>query len=135
MARRREKRGFGSIRRLSSGNYQARYLAQSGERVTAPLTFLTRMDAEAWLLAERRLVQDVGSWHSPKERLIEERLQEELNAPPTFEAYAERWIESRRSSRGEPLRRTWRAAPRMWAGFLSMSSSSTAVLRIVRSVA
>jgi integrase len=106
MARPREKRGFGNIRRLSSGNYQARYLAQSGERVTAPMTFLTRMDAEAWLLAERRLVQDVGSWHSPKERLAEERLQEELHTLPTFEAYAERWIELRRSSRGEPLRRT-----------------------------
>jgi integrase len=106
VARRREKRGFGSIRRLSSGNYQARYLAQSGDRVTAPTTFLSRMDAEAWLLAERRIVQDVGSWHSPKERLAEERLQEELNTLPTFETYAERWIETRRSSRGEPLRPT-----------------------------
>ena len=106
MARRREKRGFGSIRRLTSGNYQARYLAQSGERVTAPMTFVTRMDAEAWLLAERRIVEDVGSWRSPKERLVDAKLREELEALPLFEDYAERWLEARRSSRGEPLRRT-----------------------------
>ncbi len=105
-ARRREKRGFGSIRKLASGNYQARYLAQSGERVTAPTTFRSRMDAEAWLLAERRVVEDAGSWQSPKDRLAEARLQEQLNLSPTFESYAERWLESRRSSRGEPLRRT-----------------------------
>lgn len=106
MARRREKRGFGSIRRLSSGRYQARYLAQSGDRVTAPITFVARMDAEAWLLAERRVVEDVGSWRSPKQRLEDARLREERHASPTFEDYAECWLESRRSSRGEPLRRT-----------------------------
>ena len=108
MARRREKRGFGSIRRLASGNYQARYLAQSGERVTAPMTFIARMDAEAWLLAERRIVEDAGSWQSPKERLVETRRREELEALPILEDYAERWLETRRSSRGEPLRRTTR---------------------------
>ena len=78
MARRREKRGFGSIRRLASGNYQARYLAQSGERVTAPTTFVARMDAEAWLLAERRVVEDAGSWRSPKARLVDAKLRKEL---------------------------------------------------------
>lgn len=106
MARRREKRGFGSIRRLASGNYQARYLAQSGDRVTAPMTFVSRMDAEAWLLSERRIVEDAGSWRSPKERLADARREEELNKLPIFEEYAERWIEARRNSRGEPLRRT-----------------------------
>ncbi len=106
MARRREKRGFGSIRRLASGNYQTRYLAQSGERVTAPTTFVARMDAEAWLLAERRVVEDASSWLSPKDRLADAKLREQLEALPTFEDYAERWLEARRSSRGEPLRRT-----------------------------
>lgn len=106
MVRRREKRGFGSIRRLASGNYQARYPAQSGDRVTAPTTFVARMDAEAWLLAERRVVEDAGSWLSPKERLADAKLREQLEALPTLEDYAEQWLEARRSSRGEPLRRT-----------------------------
>lgn len=104
MARRLEKRGFGSIRRLPSGKYQARYSAPSGDTVTAPITFVARIDAEAWLHAERRLVEEPEAWKAPKIRLEEARRKETTKRLPLFETYAETWIETRRNSRGEPLR-------------------------------
>lgn len=46
MARRR----FGSVRRLSSGRYQASYHDDStSERIAAPMTFATATDARTWL--------------------------------------------------------------------------------------
>lgn len=50
------KRGFGTIRLLPSGNYQARY-SMDGELINAPTTFTDRDDAEAWLTDERRKVE------------------------------------------------------------------------------
>jgi integrase len=46
MARRRD---FGSIRRLPSGRWQARYRTAKGELVPAAETFATKGDAAAWL--------------------------------------------------------------------------------------
>ena len=52
-AARRE--GWGSLRKLPSGRWQARYPAPDGEIYTArtdddkPLTFLTKTDARTWL--------------------------------------------------------------------------------------
>ena len=54
MVEKAEKRGFGSIRRLPSKRYQPRYTGPDGIRHTAPTTFETRLDAEAWLLDRRR---------------------------------------------------------------------------------
>ncbi len=104
MARRTEKRGFGSIRRLPSGSFQARYAGPSGDLVAAPVTFSSRIDAEAWLHSERRLLVEPEVWKAPKVRLEEARREEEARRLPTFETYAERWIHNRRNSRGEPLR-------------------------------
>ena len=104
MARRTEKRGFGSIRRLPSGSFQARYASPSGDLVAAPVTFSSRIDAEAWLHSERRLLVEPEVWKAPKVRLEEARKAEEARRLPTFESYAERWIHNRRNSRGEPLR-------------------------------
>jgi hypothetical protein len=42
------KRGFGSIRKLRSGRYQARYGGPGGATVTAPHTFATKVAAEMW---------------------------------------------------------------------------------------
>lgn len=41
-----EKRKFGEITRLSTGRYRARYRGPDGERHNAPVTFLSRFDAE-----------------------------------------------------------------------------------------
>ncbi len=51
---RRAKRGWGAVRTLPSGRYQARYRdPETYERVTAPETFATRADADAWLALKR----------------------------------------------------------------------------------
>lgn len=43
---------FGSIRKLPSGRWQARYTAPTGDTVTAPRTFPTKGDARHWLTTE-----------------------------------------------------------------------------------
>jgi integrase len=106
--RRTSKRGFGSIRKLPSGRFQARYSSPDGRTVTAPATFTARIDAEAWLAAERRHVETPEAWVSPKARLELARRAAEVDRLPTFRDYAEAWIASRRNSKGEPLRPTTR---------------------------
>ncbi|MGH3440023.1 MAG: hypothetical protein ACRDRN_26710, partial [Sciscionella sp.] len=101
---RSDRRTFGSIRRLPSGRYQARYCGPTGESVSAPSTFVARIDAEAWLVAERKLVEDPASWLPPLVRLEEARRQAEAAKMPSFAEYAERWILNRRNSQGQPLR-------------------------------
>lgn len=109
MARRADKRTFGNIRSLPSGRYQARYTGPSGEVVAAPVTFTTRMDAEAWLVVEReKYFEKPETWSAPKDRLKEARRAEEAARLPTFREYAESWIKNRRSSKGAPLRPTTR---------------------------
>lgn len=91
-----ERRGFGQIRKLPSGRYQARYsdpdgrLSQSGDPVrhTAPSTFDTREDAEAWLSDERKLIT-LGLWEDPKTRAAKRR------GRITFATYGNAWIEHR----------------------------------------
>ena len=104
MARQASKRSFGSIRRLPSGRYQARYTAPLGESVSAPTTFTARIDAEAWLVQERKRVEEPQDWQPPKVRLEAERRAAEASRLPTLRAYAERWLDQRRNSKGEPLR-------------------------------
>lgn len=105
MARRAAtKRTFGSIRKLPSGRFQARYTGPSGETVAAPTTYSTRMDAEAWLVAERVHVEKPETWQPPKVRLEAAQRAAAAAALPTFRDYAESWLHSRRNSRGEALR-------------------------------
>ncbi len=104
MARRTSKRTFGSLRRLPSGRYQARYVGPTGETVTAPTTFTARIDAEAWLAAERRRVEEPEGWQAPKLRIERSPPRGEAKRLPTLRDYAEQWIDQRRNSRGEPLR-------------------------------
>ena len=46
-------RQFGAIRKLPSGNFQASYIAPGIGRVTAPITFARRDQADTWLAAQR----------------------------------------------------------------------------------
>jgi len=52
MSGRPGRRGWGHVRRLPSGHWQASYPAD-GARTYAPMTFSTRRTAERWLEAER----------------------------------------------------------------------------------
>jgi hypothetical protein len=57
--------GWGRIRRLpSSGRYQANYVGPDRVRHNALTTFEAKMDAEAWLAAQRRSI-DRDEWQPP----------------------------------------------------------------------
>lgn len=98
MARRRS---FGSVRKLSSGRYQARYYGTDGRQYTArtpfdkPLTFETRADADAWLaLRQSEIVR--GAWRpvEPKPEVM------------TLQSYADAWLTDRQTKDGHPLAQT-----------------------------
>lgn len=90
--------------KLASGRYQARYsdpdgrTTESGARLrhVAPRTFDARVDAEAWLVDERRLLSS-GMWTPPALRLAEKR-----SKPLTMGDYAPGWLAARKV-RGRPL--------------------------------
>lgn len=76
------RRRFGSIRRLPSGRHQVRYPGPDGVDRPAPDTFLTKTDAESWLIRKEAEILD-GDWIDPGagEILISD--------------YASAWIEER----------------------------------------
>jgi integrase len=83
--RRRARRGFGLIRRLPSGRYQASHMAPDGRRVNAPATFGTRTDAEAWLAgAQTDISRDAWRRPEPPRRAV------------TFADYAASWLATRK---------------------------------------
>lgn len=89
MANRTGHRGFGSVRRLPSGRWQASYTGPDGARHPGAATFTAKMDAEGWLASERRLIE-AGSWVAPAARAAAAR-----RARVEFEEYAERWVGER----------------------------------------
>lgn len=113
MAGAKGPRAFGSVRQLpgkrDKGRWQAFYadphsatrLSRNGKptpvRHTAPHTFDTKMDAEAWLVDERRLISS-GLWTPPAIR----KAQRADSGMPLFGAYAEAWINERKV-KGRPL--------------------------------
>lgn len=92
----RDRRGFGQITKLPSGRFRARYTGPDTIRHAAPFTFETRGDAEAWLVAERRLMTSGDDWTPPKIRSVRgtKRL--------LFGEYAQTWLAGR-TVRGRPL--------------------------------
>ncbi|HEY1118909.1 MAG TPA: site-specific integrase, partial [Acidimicrobiales bacterium] len=58
------RRTFGTVRKLPSGRWQARYSLDAGDRITAPHTFPTKGDAQRWLAT---IEADIarGTWHDP----------------------------------------------------------------------
>jgi integrase len=84
MARKKAaRRRFGSVRKLPSGRFQARYLGPDGLERRAPQTFETKTDAEIWLTqVEADLTR--GDWMDPDAGAV------------NFEEYALRWVEERK---------------------------------------
>lgn len=77
------KSSFGSLRRLPSRRWQARYTGPDGLTHTAPITFDTKGDAETWLSTVRSDLAR-GLW------------QPQDNAKPmTFDDYATAWLADR----------------------------------------
>src|SRR5438105_1001077 len=76
------KRQFGTVRKLSSGKWQARYRSRAGDRITAPTTFHTKGDASRWL-STVETEQSRGAWIDPRAGEI------------LFEVYATEWLEQK----------------------------------------
>jgi integrase len=84
MARRRS---FGRIRQGRSKRWEAAYIGPDNALHHAPATFVAKIDAEAWLAEERRLIS-VGAWTPPEHRGA-------LTINVTLAAYAEPWLADR----------------------------------------
>nr|WP_019876267.1 tyrosine-type recombinase/integrase [Sporichthya polymorpha] len=95
--KRRPRRTSGSIRKLPSGRFQARVVAD-GVRYPArtaddqPLTFSTRKAADAWIARERAALE-AGTWTPPVERRAAREAAE--NKALTFGTYADKWLADR----------------------------------------
>lgn len=89
----RTRRGFGRLRQLPSGRWQASYL-HLGAVHKAPATFPTENTAVAWLQSEEDEIdldrRRPGAWTAPAERAAKAAA-----VGLTFREYAERWLEHR----------------------------------------
>lgn len=91
------RRSWGTAKRLPSGKWRATYIGPDGMTYAAPATFTAKMDAEAWLAHENRLVTD-DDWIPPADR--QRRHQRRGD---NFDEFAKRWLETRQV-RGRPLK-------------------------------
>ena len=85
-------RGWGHIRRLPSGRYQASYIGpfDKATRHYGPTSYSVRELAERWLADERRLIE-AGRWSPPATRTLAQ------TAPATtVAAYGATWIAERK---------------------------------------
>lgn len=94
------KRAFGSIRKLPSGRFQARYTGPSLAVHTAPRTFAKKAYAEAWLASEDQLISS-GSWSPPERRLLQQQ-----SAGVTVGEYVETVIQRRMKRTRRPITQT-----------------------------
>ncbi|WP_182049888.1 tyrosine-type recombinase/integrase [Changpingibacter yushuensis] len=96
---------FGAIDKQRSGRFRARYTHPltpfnddgSPNRISAPTTFRTRTEAQAWLAGTQTDIAK-GTWKAPEELEAErvEATMEALRAARTFGTYAATWLPSRR---------------------------------------
>lgn len=75
------KTSWGSVRKLPSGRYQARYRVD-GKMASAPTTFRTKRDAEAYLSTVRADMER-GTWVNP------------IAGKVTLREYSTKWLEHR----------------------------------------
>lgn len=93
------RRGWGWVR--PSGRREKRWHASYVHEVArhnAPHTFASKMEAEAWLAKERRLIE-METWTPPAQRLAERKTKS-----VTLAEYGAQWIEQRTTRGGEPLK-------------------------------
>lgn len=78
----RTRRGFGAVRKLPSGRFQAKYLGPDGKYFVAPVTYEYKADAEAFLATvQADMVRQ--TWRAP------------VSSGETLSAYGSRWIDQR----------------------------------------
>jgi integrase len=87
MAGKQDHRGFGHIRKLPSGRWQASYIGPDLARHTAPTTYEDKDTAVVWLRNERVLAES-DDWMPPKQRAQQRRRD-------AFVTYADAWLTHR----------------------------------------
>ncbi|ODQ96611.1 tyrosine-type recombinase/integrase [Mycolicibacterium holsaticum] len=97
MAGKKGRRGWGWVRRLPSGRYQASYVGPDLLRHRAPRTYTAKEDAERWLADERWAVER-EQWTPPAQREAQRRAR-----GITLAEYGPTWIETRTKG-GQPLK-------------------------------
>ena len=80
------RRGFGSVRQLPSGRWQARYLGPDDVEHRAPVTFAVKTDATKWLSMQQAAIVE-HRWKPPAPTA--------KAAAPTFRDYATTWLDAR----------------------------------------
>ncbi|MGW6404414.1 tyrosine-type recombinase/integrase [Streptomyces sp. NPDC055134] len=75
------RRRFGSVRKLPSGRFQARYRGPDGLMRTADKTFATQTDADRWLVKQEAKILE-GDWKNPDVKIA-------------FGDFAEAWFKDR----------------------------------------
>lgn len=101
MSGKKGHRGWGWLRqsgRRPPKRWHASYIGPDHARHKAPGTFGAKMDGEAWLAAERRLI-DQGTWIPPAQREAEKKAQ-----GMSLGDYGAEWIEQRTTRGGQPLK-------------------------------
>lgn len=88
-----KRRGFGALRRLPSGRWQASFIGPDGARHSSPTTYRTKTDAEYWLLDERRYLEVVGvdAWQTPRARAVSSAPKDS----PTLREYTAGWLKDK----------------------------------------
>lgn len=88
MAGKAGRRSFGHVRRKASGRWQASYVGPDLARHYAGHTFTAKIDADAWLTDERRMIER-GTWEPSAHR------GREADRALTFGEYADVWLKDR----------------------------------------
>lgn len=81
-------RGWGHIRKLPSGRFQASYIHEL-VRHNAPVTYTTKPRAEGWLADERKLIE-LDTWTPPAKRSAARTAR-----VITLADYAKKWVDER----------------------------------------
>ncbi|WP_226437712.1 tyrosine-type recombinase/integrase [Rhodococcus yananensis] len=87
MAAKKGMRGWGRLRKLPSGRWQAGYIGPDGVLYRPKSTFAAKIDAEGWLADERRRI-DLGVWAPPGGA-------PDGPAPLLLRTYAAQWLAER----------------------------------------
>lgn len=96
--KRKERRGWGAVRELPSGRFQASYQGPDLVRHKSARTFDAESYAEGWLADERKMI-DLGTWTPPASREAAAKVKVQ-----TLQDYAKPALKRRTNRHGEPLR-------------------------------
>lgn len=100
----RNRRSFGMIDKLPSGNFRARYTGPDQKRHQAPATFPTKTAAQLWLSEQQVLIAS-GKWQHPDDVRAHEEAAELAAAKTltTLKEFSTGWLATRTTSKGTLL--------------------------------